>query len=172
MSQETDAPPGLSFGEKPPRVPPGIERGLAAAAMGILALITFANVVARYFTNFSFAFTEEISVFLMVVMAFLGASAAFAQDRHIRMTFIVERIPRAAARRIEFGTLACGIALFGWLTGLSALYAYDTWRFEETSPGIGVPVWIYWVWMPILTGAIALRLAGRLARVARAGGGA
>lgn len=172
MSQETDAPPGLSFGEKPSRVPPGLERGLAAAAMGILALITFANVVARYFTNFSFAFTEEISVFLMVVMAFLGASAAFAEDRHIRMTFLVERIPRPTARRIEFGTLACGIALFGWLAGLSALYAYDTWRFEETSPGIGVPVWIYWVWIPILTGAIALRLAGRLARVARAGGGA
>lgn len=169
MSRETESPPGSSFGEAPPRAALGIERALAAAAMGLLALITFANVLARYFTNFSFAFTEEISVFLMVAMVFLGASAAFAEDRHIRVTFLVERLPRAIARRSEYFVLACGIALFGWLAWLSARYAYDTWRFEETSPGIGVPVWLYWIWVPALTAAIASRIAGRLARVWRRG---
>ncbi|MBM3566280.1 MAG: TRAP transporter small permease, partial [Alphaproteobacteria bacterium] len=158
MDQDRDAPNGQSFGEKPPSVPPGIERALAAAVIGILALITFANVIALYFTNFSFAFTEEISVFLMVVMALLSAAAAFADNRHIRMTFVVERLSASAARMVELLTLACGVGLFGWLCWLTARYAFDTWRFEETSPGIGVPIWIYWIWIPVLTGVIALRL--------------
>ena len=43
-----------------------IERFLMAASMGVLCLLTMANVLVRYFTDISFAFTEEISVVLMV----------------------------------------------------------------------------------------------------------
>jgi len=37
------------------------EDWIGAAAMAVLATITFANVIARYFTDESFAWTEEIS---------------------------------------------------------------------------------------------------------------
>ena len=45
-----------------------VERFLMAASMGVLCLLTMANVLVRYFTDISFAFTEEISVALLVVM--------------------------------------------------------------------------------------------------------
>lgn len=45
-----------------------IEDWLTVIVMAALALITFANVLVRYFTNSSFAWTEEISVFLMIVL--------------------------------------------------------------------------------------------------------
>jgi len=41
-----------------------IEDWLTVIVMAALALITFANVLVRYFTSSSFAWTEEISVFL------------------------------------------------------------------------------------------------------------
>ena len=53
----------------PPRLPVRIEEFFAALAMALICLITFANVLVRYFTDESFAFTEEFSVFLMVVLA-------------------------------------------------------------------------------------------------------
>ena len=43
--------------------------------MGLLACITFANVLVRYFTDQSFAWTEEFSVFLMIVLALVAGSA-------------------------------------------------------------------------------------------------
>ncbi len=55
------------------------ERLLMAVSMGLLCLITMANVLVRYFTDISFAFTEEISIFLMVVMTLVGASHAFVE---------------------------------------------------------------------------------------------
>ena len=76
--------------EDQPRVPVKIEEACAALAMALICIITFANVLVRYFTNVSFAFTEEFSIFLMVVLTLFGAAAAFARDRHIRMTFFVE----------------------------------------------------------------------------------
>ena len=169
MSDNPDLPtPGLNLGEAPPRVPAGIERFFAAMAMALLTLITFANVVVRYLTNFSFAFTEEYSVFLMVVMAFFGASAAFATNRHIRMTFFTERVSGHVARRIEYVLLAIAILMFALLVWYGGKYTYDVWRFEETSAGLGVPVWIYWIWLPMMSAIIVLRLIGRFVRVARA----
>ena len=67
-----------------------IEDWLTVIVMAALALITFANVLVRYFTNSSFAWTEEISVFLMIVLALVAGSAAVARDQHIRIEYFAE----------------------------------------------------------------------------------
>jgi len=161
--------PGLKLGEPPPRIPVTIEGAIGAAILGVLALITFANVLVRYFTNVSFAFTEEYSVALMVVMTFVGAAAAFGADRHIRMTFFTERLAVPVARRIELGVLLLSFGIFGAIGWLGALYTWDEYRFEVMTPGLGVPSWQYTVWMPLLSVVICLRIAGRAWRVARTG---
>jgi TRAP-type C4-dicarboxylate transport system permease small subunit len=50
--------------------------------------------------------------------------------------------------------------LFALLAVLSARVVYDHVRFDETSPGIGVPLWWYSVWLPVLSVAIAGRALG------------
>jgi TRAP-type transport system small permease protein len=159
--------PGLKLGEKPPAVPESIERVAGAAIMALLCLITFANVVVRYFTNISFAFTEELSVALMVVVALVGTSAAFAGDRHIRLTFLIERQPLAKQRVLEVVLLACCLGLFALLAWLSARYVWDEYRFEVMSPGLGVPQWRYTIALPVCAVLICLRILGRMIRVSR-----
>jgi TRAP-type C4-dicarboxylate transport system permease small subunit len=151
------------------RVPVAIEEFLAAAAMALIVLITFANVVVRYFTDESFAFTEEFSVFLMVVLAFTGAAAAFAKNTHIRVTFFVDRLPPRAARRTELAVLAVAIALFLVIAGYGVRLVADDLQYETTSPGIGVPQWLYSVWLPVLAAVVALRIGGRAVRLLRGG---
>jgi len=161
--------PGLKLGEPPPRVPITIEGAVGAAIMAALALITFANVVVRYLTNVSFAFTEEYSVALMVVMTFVGAAAAFGADRHIRMTFFTEKLHPRTARRIEMFVLLACLFVFGAIAWLGTWYTWDEYRFEVMTPGLGVPSWLYTVWMPVLSAVICLRILGRMRRVARVG---
>lgn len=169
MTETPDRPsPGLSLGEKPPRVPAAIEGALAAALMAALAAITFGNVLVRYLTNRSFAFTEEYSVALMVVLTLVGAASAFATDRHIRMTFFVEKLSRPLQRRIEFLVLGLSLLLFALVTWYGARLAWDEYRFEVLSPGLGVPQWIYTIALPACAALICLRIIGRTLRVARA----
>ena len=40
-----------------------LEEALAVAAMAVLVAITLLNVMTRYFTDESYAWTEELSVF-------------------------------------------------------------------------------------------------------------
>ncbi|ABM34617.1 TRAP transporter small permease [Paracidovorax citrulli] len=151
-----------------------LEDWLTVAIMALLALITFANVLVRYFTNSSFAWTEELSVFLMIVLALVAGSAAVARDVHIRIEYFAEGGSAARRRRLaRFGALSVAI-LFAGIAVLSARVTWDDWRFGETSPGIGVPQWWYSIWLPLLSALITLRAIGLFRRqgaAAATGGG-
>jgi TRAP-type transport system small permease protein len=138
-----------------------VERFLMAVSMGLLCLLTMANVLVRYFTDISFAFTEEISVVLMVVMTLVGASHAFASKRHIAIGYFVERKPqwRRAAARLSAGA---SLLMFGLLVWYGARMTWDDYRYEVTSPSLGVPQWWYSLWLPLLSALIVLRLIGVL----------
>lgn len=142
-------------------VPIRIEEALGAAAMALICLISFANVIARYFTNISFAFTEEYSVFLLVFMTFVGASAGFAANEHIRITFFVNRVSRPVKQLFGIISLLATTTMFSLIVYYGARVTYAEWYWEETTPGLGNPAWIYTIWLPILCFAILGRVLGR-----------
>ena len=145
-------------------VPLKVEDWLTVIIMGMLACITFANVLVRYFTDSSFAWTEEFSVFLMILLAMVAGSAAVARDRHIRIEYFSGSGSMARRKRLsQFGAVLVA-ALFFLIAGLSVRMVWDDFRFEETSPGIGVPQWWYSIWLPIVSTAIALRACGLFVR--------
>ncbi len=158
---------GLETAPPKTTVPVTLERALAALSMAALCVITFANVVARYLTDVSLAFTEEYSIFLLVVMTLLGSSVAAAADRHIRITFLADKLSPPARRVTELVAWTAALVMFGFLVWYGGRLTYDQWRFEETSPGLGNPQWIYTVWLPLLSAVVGLRIVGRLIRIAR-----
>ena len=166
-SDSTPPPPAADQGA-PTRVPLAIEDWLTVIIMALLALITFANVLVRYFTDASFAWTEEVSVFLMIVLAMVAGSAAVARNRHIRIEHFADSGSPQRQRRLAVFGAAMVALLFTLLTVLSARLLVDDVRYGETSPGIGVPQWWYTMWLPIISAAITLRAVGLMLRGGRA----
>lgn len=159
----TPVPDSGEQAPRPPR-PFHIEEALAALIMAVLCLITFANVLTRYFTNISFAFTEEFSVFLVVVMTFVGAATAFTRGHHLAITFLADKLPargRLWQRRFAIG---CGLAMFGVLAWWGGLMWWDDYETGITSPGLGVPQWWYTLSVPLFSALVALRLLQLLRR--------
>lgn len=144
--------------------PARIERALAALVMAALTLITGANVVMRYCTNVSFAMTEEVSVFLLMVLTLVGAVSAFAEGRHVRITLFVNALPVGGRKVCDALAWCCNVAMFAMLTWLGALAAWDDFAFEVTSPALGVPQWWYSCWLPAFAAVIVLRLVLNLFR--------
>ena len=149
------------------RVPLAIEDWLTVIVMGLLALITFANVLVRYFTNQSFAWTEEFSVFLMIVLALVAGSAAVARNQHIRIEYFADSGPLSRQKALARFGAAMVFILFALIAVLSVRTLWDDIRYGETSPGIGVPQWWYTVWLPVLSVAIAGRALGLFIRRGR-----
>jgi TRAP-type C4-dicarboxylate transport system permease small subunit len=167
MSSTSELPPDPAQADEATRIPLKIEDWLTVIVMALLALITFANVVVRYLTNQSFAWTEEFSIFLMIVLALVAGSASVARNRQIRIEFFADGGSQRRQRVLAcFGALMVFL-LFALIAVLSSRMVYDDIRFGETSPGIGVPQWWYTVWLPVLSVAIALRALGLALRRAR-----
>lgn len=165
MSAELD--PGAEHPDPCTRVPLTLERVLLAAAMATMALITAANVVTRYLTNISLGFTEEYSVVLMVVVALIGSALAMACGRHIRIGYFTDLLSPDNRRRAEMLAMLLTIVCFGLLAVFGAYLAWDEYRFEVLSNGLGNPQWLYTGVLPLLSLLVIGRAAGRLLRLAR-----
>lgn len=163
--------PDVAGVEEPTRVPLAIEDWLTVIVMALLALITFANVLVRYFTDESFAWTEEFSVFLMIVLSLVAGSASVARNLQIRIEYFADSGSETRQRRLaQFGAAMVAL-MFGLIAVLSVRMVYDDIRFGETSPGIGVPQWWYTIWLPVLSFAITGRAIGLFIRRGRQGRG-
>jgi TRAP-type C4-dicarboxylate transport system permease small subunit len=155
----------------PPTLPPAArfraERFLGALAMAAICAITLGNVLARYFTDISFAFTEEVSVFLLVFLTFAGSAKAFLDGNQIAMEYFLLKLPWRWKRRGYLFSLAMCALMLGLLAWFGARMAWDDYDMEVTSPGLGWPQWIYTVWLPVLSLAVIARLAQGLVFVFR-----
>ncbi len=135
-----------------------LERVLATLALVIISLISLANVVVRYFTDASFAFTEEFSVFLLVILTFAGASVAIRSNRHIRIGLIERLFPQLRTPLIVVQWIASMLVL-GLVIWFGGQFALEEYQWDSESPGLGLPNWWYVIWLPLLGFAMAVRLS-------------
>lgn len=133
------------------------EEVVSVLCMAALVVITLLNVVTRYLSDQSFAWSEEISIVLMVVMTLAGASAAVVRDAHIRIEAFYDSGPPARQRTLRLLSAGITAAVFGALTFLFARMVADELRWAETSMGLGVPRWWFTAPVPFLTAALTLR---------------
>ena len=134
-----------------------LEDKLGAALMAALLIITVVNVFVRYFTDQSFAWTEEISCFLMLALAMAGSAAAVVRDSHIRVDYFLASGSATRQKRLALLSALASAFFFAVLGLLSAQMAWDEFRYNETSPAIGIPKWWYSVWLPVFCGILCAR---------------
>lgn len=153
--------------EPPVKIPLKLEDWVSVLVLAALALITFANVIVRYLTNSSFAWTEEISIFLLIVLTMTAGATAFVRSQHIRVEAFADSGPAGRKRTLAIIGSTLVLLFFMLLTILSGRMVYDEYTWGDTSPAIGIPNWWYTVWMPVLSAVITLRVAGILRRLLR-----
>ncbi|TVM06804.1 TRAP transporter small permease [Vreelandella aquamarina] len=134
------------------------ERWLGALALVIIAVISLGNVVTRYLTGGSFSFTEEFSVFLLVVLTFAGASVALRLNRHIRIGLLERALPPGMRRMLIIFQAGCGLLVLGLIIGFGGKLVWQEYQWESLSPGLGLPQWWYLLWLPLLAFAMLVRL--------------
>jgi len=103
----------------------------------------------------------------MVLVALLGGSSVMAKGGHLNILFVVDRLSPERRRRVRIAAHALSVLMFALLAIFGARMAWDEYRFEVTSPGLGLPTWYYTVWLPVLSLAICGRAAGAMIRAWR-----
>jgi C4-dicarboxylate transporter DctQ subunit len=128
-----------------------IEETLIALLLGLMTVVTFANVVARYVFNSNILWALETTVFLFAWMVLLGASYLVKTNAHLGVDALVHALPAGARKGVTLVAAACCIAF-------AVLLLVGSWNYW--SPFIGrlawyevqdipMPDWLRWI-EPIL----------------------
>lgn len=109
----------------------GIEETLIASILGIMTLITFANVLARYAFNQNILWALELTVFLFGWLVLLGASYSVKKSSHLGVDIIINMLPTKSRRAMGLVSVAVCIAF----SCLMLKAAWDYWANFANLPG-------------------------------------
>ncbi len=91
-----------------------IEETLIAVLLGLMTLLTFGNVVARYVFNDNILWALEVTVFLFAWLVLLGASYCFKTSVHLGVDVVVAALSPGARKICAYLAIAACLA-FGLL---------------------------------------------------------
>jgi TRAP-type C4-dicarboxylate transport system permease small subunit len=106
----------------------GFEDWLSFAIFWIMALCVFLQFFTRYVLNDSFAWTEEIATYCLVVIVFVGSAMCVRLNRHIQVDFFYRYLPAGLARVLSTVIDLIRIAFFAYTAQL-------VWRYMSIISG-------------------------------------
>ena len=129
-----------------------IDHWIVAILLFAMASIAFINVLSRYLFHFSFAATEEITINLFVWMTVIGTGIAFERGGQLGMVTFYNILPQRLKKNVVVISAVLGAALFLLVDIylIQAIY-FELTIFQATSAGLGIPVWIYYIGVPIFS---------------------
>jgi TRAP-type transport system small permease protein len=132
-----------------------LERILALAFIGAVGL-NFVNVVGRYIVGWTYLGADEIQIFIMVAMTFLGAVVVTWRNQHLRMDVLAQLCPKPVQIALRWIELALVVVLCGFVFVQSWTYTTQMFRLGRLSDTADVPMWIPHGAVAIGIGLIAL----------------
>lgn len=75
-----------------------VTAALVATMVGLMVVIILASVFTRYVLNDPLGWAEQVTKYLMIWAAFLGASLGIKEGSHIAVNVIVDLLPEKAQR--------------------------------------------------------------------------
>jgi C4-dicarboxylate transporter DctQ subunit len=132
--------------------------GLLVASVGL----NFANVIGRYFFNYSIYWAEEVMLFLMVGCVFLGNGVVSWSGRQLRMDVIVSMMPVQVQKVLALLSELTFIVVAGFIVVFSAPVIRDLWLFDQRSQSAEIPMVIPQVMVPIGLSLMAFLVVVRL----------
>ena len=148
------------------RVARVIELALALAFIMAVAL-NFTNVVGRYLFGLSLLGSDEVQVFIMVGMTFLGAAVVTRRNQHLRMDVLVRFMPAWLRILLRIAEQLLLVVLAGFVLSQSWFYASQMLRIGRSSDMAGIPMWIPHGTVALGFGLILIVALWRVAGMAR-----
>ncbi|WP_422027461.1 TRAP transporter small permease [Roseovarius sp.] len=111
-----------------------IEETVIAALLGLMTVVTFSNVIARYVFNSNILWALELTVFMFGWLVLLGASYAVKKQSHLGVDAIVNIVSPPVRKAMALFSIACCLAF----SLLLLKGAWDYWSvYAELPPTTG-----------------------------------
>jgi TRAP-type C4-dicarboxylate transport system permease small subunit len=100
-----------------------VEDWICLGFFWLMASFVFLQFFTRYVLNDSFAWTEELAVYCLIPVVFIGSAMCVRRSRHIQVNLLYRYLPRPAGRALSTVMDGVAMAFFGYAAWLVARFA-------------------------------------------------
>jgi TRAP-type transport system small permease protein len=145
-----------------------VERVLAVALVVAISL-NFINVIGRYLAGFTLTGVDEVEIYILIWIAFLGAAVAFWKNEHLRVDVLLKACPAILRKAVLVVEMSVMLAV-------ALVVAFQSFHYVERIHALGavsdiarIPTWIPHSAVFLSFGAMAVMVILRGIRVLRGG---
>jgi len=140
------------------RVVAGIEKLLLLLMVAGIVLLPLTQIILRMVGHGGFPWGHEVVRTLMLWIAFVGASLATAERRHITIDLVDRSLSPRAKAGFNVVVQTVGLLLCGYLAWVAKAYIGIQREMGDHSAILQIPVWMAQVIIPVSLGVIAWRM--------------
>lgn len=120
-----------------------LEEHISAFVMGAMVLLAFINIISRIFSGFSFAFTEELIVYMFVVTTMFSAASCVYRRAHMSLTLISDMFKGWGQLFFMITSSAASCFLFGLLAWQSIKLVQREIMYDYLTAVLQIPQWLF-----------------------------
>ncbi len=126
-----------------------VEKIVMSAVLLFVTLITVANVTVRKFTNFQFAWTEELVINLFVLLIMLGCALSVREGSMISLSLFYDRLGNKGKKIVTVIITIVSVAFWfillktGWDKVLNQMAS------GKQTYSLGWREWVFTIYLPI-----------------------
>ena len=126
--------------------------------LSLFVLLLFAQIVARQVFGFSIAWSEELSTYMFVWFAYLGAVVAAKMSAHNRVTFHFQYMPKWLAKTLRTIADLLWVAFNVYFVWLSYDFVFNRMNLFWKSQTLGLPMKYFYMILPIAFTLMTFRI--------------
>lgn len=135
-----------------------IETLVCEGLLALFVVLLFAQIVARQLFNYSLAWSEELSTYMFVWFAYLGAVVAAKMSAHNRVTVHMNYLPRWLAKTMMTLADVLWVAFNLYFAWLSYDFVFNRMNLFWKAQTLGVPMKYIYMILPIAFALMSLRV--------------
>ncbi|MDR1933028.1 MAG: TRAP transporter small permease [Spirochaetales bacterium] len=133
------------------------EEHICAVLFSAILTMMFANVMCRYFLNYSLAFTEELIQILFIWASFMGAPIVCKLGVNLSFDVLAGLVPKNKQKYLTLLVQGLSIILFACLFWFGLRRTINQIQFRAVTPLMQFPVWCGSIAIPIGSGCYIFR---------------
>lgn len=135
-----------------------LETIVCEALLAVFVLLLFVQVMARQFFGYSLAWSEELSTYMFVWFAYLGAVVAAKMSAHNRVTFHLKFMPKVMAKTLMACADLLWVAFNMYFVYLSYDFVFNRMNLFWKSQTLGVPMKYIYLILPLAFTLMSVRI--------------
>ncbi|WP_265519192.1 TRAP transporter small permease [Nitratireductor luteus] len=133
------------------------ERYIVAAILAALVALLASQVVMRYIVRSPFVWSEELARYLLIWCTFIGVSLAVREARNISVDLFPVMFGPRSLRFFTVISHVSALVFFVLITVYSIPLVLRIRAIGQTSPGLGIQMWLIYAAVPVGLSMAALR---------------